>query len=272
MTYPTAVDRSVTRLGAPMAHEPDYLARRAVLLSWCRANTLDPDRMLDRDRIEIHPATGTATGRRIIYREVVPASPDMPHRETRTRLAQTPLIVEPAGLLTGDSLTCGHIHTTPSPVADAAPLWFVCDRYIDPRTGRHPAEHCGHPPPAGDDTGTVRRMTWPNEHRGHIAFHAGIASAVGLLPNDAYSLALARLEAAADHRPRDRRPGPVDLGQHLRGLRELAHRHRPHVTATAGTVCDHDYATAIRITPWPCADLRLAFTGILVFTPEGGNP
>lgn len=264
----------IRTLAAPFRDDPTSTAGRAALVSWCHANGLKPDWMLERLNIEIHnlDPEGLTGNRYVIYwREVLPQAPADRGREARTELRKSPLLVEPEGLLAGE-LTCGHVHTEPSPVADAEPLSFVCDQDIDPATGRHPGSHQGGRsinPATGrpaDEGGTRYRMSWPNDHPGEQPFRAGLPDVAGLTPAAAHAAVLARLDAAADRRPRvDRSKALIAIGPHVAGLRRLAERHEPRATRDAGDVCSHDYVSATGLTAWPCAEVRDAFAGIVAF-------
>lgn len=250
-------------------------AALAVLLSWCVANGLPTARMLDRHHIEIHEAANGPGGNyEIVYREV--QLPTTPGREARTETRKRALLVEPEGLLAGE-LTCGHVHASPSPVLDAPALFFTCDQGIDPATNRHPGQHTGLASelPGGrrDELGTGYRMSWPNDHAGEQAFREGLPYLGDLAPNDAHALALARLDAIAERRPRvDRRNVLVAIGPHVRGLRELAERHGPHsLRGSDDVVCDHDFVVGTGLTEWPCPDYRAAFAGVVTFGPAAAR-
>lgn len=278
MTYPTdiagTIDGGTIRtLTAPWPDQPDADAARAVLLSWCRANDLNPERMRQQDRIEIHAATSGPRGRyEILWREAVVAPPGGRRDEVRAKVRYTPLRVEPEGLIAGE-LSCGHVHSAPSPVVDDPPLCFTCDQGIDPATGRHPGEHQGGRSldrPAGEPAGpvTAYRMSWPNEHEGDQAYCGGLPDITGMAPDAAHALVLGRLAAMLERRPRvDRRRTLIAIGPHVTGLRILAERHGPHATRGIETVCDVDYHAGTGLTPWPCLDYQAAFSGIVTFPP-----
>lgn len=265
----------IRTLSAPFAEDPDSAAVRAVLMSWCRANGLDPERMLERHNIEIHPRDDDelARDRYVIYwREYIPppAGATGSAREGHTEVRKTPLLVEPEGLL-ADELTCGHVHLADSPVDGVATLPFTCREHIDPRTGRHPSRHLGgraETPTGQHAGGTGYVMSWPNEHPGDLAFRDGMPYAGDLDPHRAHALILVRLSEIADRRPRvNRRLALLAIGVHVRGLREIALRHEPHDTRNAGTVCNHDFVTGAGLTPWPCVEVRDALAGIIAFAP-----
>jgi hypothetical protein len=273
---------TIRTLSLPFGDAPDLAAVRAVVLSWCEANGLPPGRMRERDYIEIHPDDlGQADlGRHVImWREFIPppAGATGSQREGSTKLRKTPLLVEPAGLLTEDESTCGHVRIERSPVLGAPALLFVCDQGVDPATGRHPAQHTGdyageHRPPGGEPPRRPEtqgyRMSWDNEHPGDQAFRDGVPYLGGMAPHLAHALILARLKAIADRRPPvNRRNVLVSLHAHVLGLREIALRHEPRDTRDAGTVCDHDFVSATGLTPWPCAEVRDALAGIVAFPP-----
>jgi hypothetical protein len=280
----------IRTLVAPFADDPIHPAGIAVLMSWCEANGMRPTRMLDRDRIEIHPLDLGELARdrhEIHWREVIHNPEDTQlgrGREARTELRKTPMIVEPVGLLAGE-LTCGHVLIAQSPVLGAPGLLFVCDQGIDPRNGRHPGQHAGdwageHRLPAGHwageplrrpapEDGTPRRMSWDNPHPGDLPFRDGLPYAGDLAPADAHQLVLGRLTEIADRRPRvDRRASLVALGPHVRGLREIAERHAPRRETTAaagGPLCER------RCSGWPCPDYRSGLAGIVTFAPAAGR-
>jgi hypothetical protein len=274
VTYPTdeiagvAAGGTIRTLTPPWHGQPHAEAARDVLLSWCRVNGLAPDRMLDRDRIEIH-AADSAAGRHyiILWLEALPADPVGPGRETSTALRKTPLLIEPEGLLAGE-LTCGHVHSASSPVVDEPPLFFTCDQGIDPATGRHPGQHAGSrsetPRYRRSDTGNGYRMSWPNEHPGEQAFREGLPYVGDMTPAAAHALVLARLGEITDRRPRvNRRQVLIAIGPHVRGLRAIVERHGP---VTYGekfpAACQSpDHAGAGP--SFPCADYRDATAGIV---------
>ena len=271
----TMAGGAIRTLTLPFGDAPDLAAVRAVLMSWLRANHIDPARLRDRDRIEIHP--DAHFGHVIMFREVLTPAPGAGGHEARTTVRKMMLRVEPEGLL-ADELTCGHVHTSPSPVADADPLNFTCDQDINPADGRHPGDHTGNRSidpetnrPAGPD-GTGYRMTWPNTHPGEQAYHAGLPTTDGLTTTAAHALILARLAAIADRRPPvNRRKSLIAIFKHVRGLREIAVRHLPRDTRHAGTVCDHDFVSATGLTPWPCVEVRDALAGIVHFPPQAAQ-
>ncbi len=255
MTYPTATRDEVRTIRPPWPEESNNEAAIQVLMSWLRANHVDPRRLLSRNPIEIHPSD--RFGHVIMFREVVTPAPGGRGHEARTTVRNVPLQVEPEGLL-ADELTCGHVHVAPSPVADADPLNFTCGQGINPADGRHPGDHTGRRSidpetnrPAGPNR-TGYQMTWPNTHPGEHAFHQGMPTA-----------------AALERRPRvDRRKALIAIGPHMHALVRIAERHAPHATLNRGIVCRADYVTG-NLTTWPCADYRDAAAGIVHFPPAG---
>jgi hypothetical protein len=283
----TTAGGHVRTLTPPLSTDPRLEAVRAVLVSWCTANGLRSGRMLERDRIEIHPLDPGELARdrhEILWREVTDPSPGEfgRGRDARTQLRRTPLLVEPEGLL-ADELTCGHVLIAPSSELGAPALLYVCDQHIDPATGRHPGQHAGdwageHRLPAGDwageprpprPEGTPPRVSWDNNHPGDMPFRDGLPYVGGMAPAEAHATVLARLDAITDRRPRvDRRAALVAIGPHVRGLRELANRHAPRTVATAaagGPLCER------RCSGWPCPDYRQALAGIVTFAEAAGR-
>ena len=238
-------------LHAPLRNQPHTDAASSILVSWCRANGLDPDRIPESRAIEIRENPCEHGHYEIHWFELpqdpTPAQgwyeggPMVPRRG--------PLRVEPQGIL-DDELTCGHV--LPSDTGDA----MVCAEDIDPATYQHP----------GDHRTADRTAGWRNHHPGTQAFRAGLPHAGDLAPAAAHALVLARLQLVADRRPRvNRRQALIALDQHVNGLRELAGRHQPRETGQHGTVCEHDYVTGAGLTTWPCTDYRQALAGIVVF-------
>lgn len=266
----------VRTLVAPWSDNPDAIAApRRVLASWCRANGLDPAKILERDGIEIHgPDPAGASSRYVImYREVVSQPEGERSRYARTELREVPLVVEPEGLL-ADELTCGHVLHHQDTV-DAAPAFYTCDRHVDPANGRHPGPHTGGP---SEDPLTARPMPasspfgarpeWPNEVEGDQAFFAGVPYAGDMAPDRAHALVLDRLTAIADHRPRANRKNIlVAIGVHVRGLRALATRHAPVIYGDAFPALCRDPAHGEPGETFPCADYRDALAGVVTFGP-----
>lgn len=250
---------TIRTLTAPWAQEPNAAAARAVLVSWCAANGMPADRILDRHPIEIRPHHLDGPGYVIVYQEVLPREPNEPNREARTTPRSTPLIVEPEGMLdNGD--TCGHVHRSSAEYVNIPPAFFVCDQGIDPVTGRHPGPHAGghhrHPIAGG-------RREWENENPGYLEFRGGIPYVGNMSPTDAHTLVLARLEAIVEARPGHHLL--LAVVPHLRGLRKIAERHAPRrysAPAAGGPLCER------RCSGWPCPDYRQALAGIVTFRPE----
>jgi hypothetical protein len=284
----TTAGGHVRTITPPLSTDPRLEAVRAVLMSWCTANGLRPGRMLDRDRVEIHPLDAGELARdrhEILWREVTDPEPGQPGRgrEARTQLRRTPLLVEPAGLLS-DDLTCGHVRIEPSPVLGAPALLYVCDEHIDPATGRHPAAHAGdwageHRLPAGDWAGEPRppraegtppRLVWDNEQPGDLPFRDGLPYLGDMDPHIAHALVLDRLNhSQAETERRRGRPGAVAAAiAHLAGLRRVAERHAPRTVATpaaGGPLCER------RCSGWPCPDYRDALAGVVTFAPAAAR-
>jgi hypothetical protein len=247
----------IRALTVPSGDSPDAVATRAVLVSWARANGLPDDRVLSRDPIEIRDEPD-GSGRVIHYREVQLKPPGSDSRHVVTVPRTKPLLVEPVGLLNGE-LSCGHVSVLLNP-ANA----HVCDQDIDPATGQHPGWHSGGP---ADHPITGTRANWPNEHPGQIVFRNGLPYTGDMPPTDAHALALARLTAILDARPR-RDHLLLNVRAHAHGLRKLAERHAPRrdtTSAVGGPLCER------RCAGWPCPDYRQALAGIVAFAPAAGR-
>lgn len=241
------------------------LAHRAVLVSWCHANELPVQDMPSGYSITIDDGL-------ITYTRVLLDRPGYPRADRNTRhkiTAQAPLLVAPAGLITSpEALHCGHVHVSPSPVADAPPIVHLCGKHTDPRTGEHPGDHTGARADAGteENPALAYPMSWVNEHPGQQAYRDGKPDLTGMTPSAAHALVLARLTHDGWRTPNWNRPGLILAGgPHAAGLFLLADRHAPRDTRHAGIVCDHDFVSATGLTPWPCRDYRDALTGVVHF-------
>jgi hypothetical protein len=249
----TSAAGHVRTLSAPWAGDAIAAAARDVLSSWCHANGLVPARMLERDRIEIHP-NPNRPGYEILWREV---SADRTIRpEASTQLRRLPLLVEPEGLLAGE-LWCGHVHRCGCD-DNGQVRFFTCRQHVDPVTGRHPGPHLGRPsldPTTAAPMSDLGPAEWTNEHAGDVAYRDGLPDVAALPAEAAHALVLARLDAIRDARPRPPRAALLlAIGQHVQGVRAIIERHAP---AVAGPLCDRQCA------PWPCPDYRSATRGIV---------